>query len=131
MAEKTVNTDLNFGGTGRVRGIAAPALPGDAVNKTYADGLVGATAIKTTEIDYGAVPVIEKTFVVTDAAVSAANKILVQQSGKGATGRDDDENEMDVIHCRAVPGTGQFTLYTTCLTGKVSGKYLINYQLGV
>ena len=37
MAERTFNTDLQLGGSGRVRGMAVPVLAGDAATKAYAD----------------------------------------------------------------------------------------------
>lgn len=90
----------------------------------------GSAAIKEVEIDLGASAVKDKKFTITDAEVSTTSLIMIGHSAKAATGRQQDENEMDALFCRAAPGTGEFTLYVTVLTGRASGKYRINYLLG-
>lgn len=52
---------------------------------------------------------------------------MVNHSAKAATGRAEDENEMDTLLLRAAPGNGQFTLYATAFPTLVSGKFRINY----
>ena len=42
---KPVLVDLDFGNSAKITGLPAPTLGGDAVNKTYADGLGGGAAI--------------------------------------------------------------------------------------
>ena len=93
------------------------------------DSITGAT-ITEIEVDFGASAVRSKRFTITDAAVTASSKIVVMQSGKAATGRSADENEMDMLHFRAIPGAGAFTLLADCLTGRVNGKYKANYLIG-
>ena len=61
---------------------------------------------------------------------TAASKIVATQSGKAATGRSADENEMDVLSLRAVPAAGSFTLFADVLTGRANGKFKINYMVG-
>lgn len=90
----------------------------------------GSASIKSVEIDLGSLAVRDKTFVITDAEVNTSSKIMIGQSAKAATGRQQDENEMDALFCRAAPGSGEFTLYVTVLTGRASGKYWVNYILG-
>ena len=84
---------------------------------------------KTVELDFGSPGTRSKTFTVTDADVSASSVIQAWQSGSAATGRSSDENEMDQIMFRAVPGAGSFTLYATSLFGPVSGLYKVNYRM--
>jgi len=91
------------------------------------NGSDGALTVSEAEIDFGTRPVCCKTFTVTDAGVSAASKIIAVQSGKAATGRDADENEMDAIVFSCVPGSGTFTLYARSFN-PVTGLYKINYQ---
>jgi len=90
----------------------------------------GSATVKEVEIDLGASAIKDKKFTITDAEVSTDSLILIGHSAKAATGRQQDENEMDALFCRAAPGTGEFTLYVTVLTGRASGKYRINYLLG-
>lgn len=92
------------------------------------NGSNGALTVTETEIDFGVVPVHKKQFTITDAGISATSKIIAVQSGKAATGRDADENEMDALILNCNPGTGQFTLNAFALPGPVTGKYKVNYQ---
>jgi Protein of unknown function (DUF2793) len=89
----------------------------------------GGTAAEA-EIDFGSSGARSKKFTVAAAGVTAASRIIVTQSGKAATGRSSDENEMDALMLRAVPGAGAFTLYADALTGLVNGKFKINYMVG-
>ena len=104
-----------------VSGMPAQLPSGDTVT---------GTTIKEIEVDFGASAVRSKRFTITDAAVSATSKIMVMQSGKAATGRSADENEMDMLHFLATPGSGTFVLIADCLTGRVNGKYKANYLIG-
>ena len=84
--------------------------------------------LKQTEVDFGTDAVCEKVFTVSDAAVTTSIKVVAWQSGTAATGRQADENEMDVISFVAIPGTGQITLAARVISGfLVSGKYKVNY----
>lgn len=90
----------------------------------------GSATITEAEIDFGAAAVKEKTFTITDGTITTLSKIVVLQSGKAPTGRSADENELDNISFRAQPLAGTFNLYANCTTGRVSGKYKINYMVG-
>jgi hypothetical protein len=79
------------------------------------------------EIDFGSAPSFGQAFTITDANISANSLIMAAQSGEAATGRNQDENEMDNIGFSAAPGVGQFTLYATPMWGPVTGKYKVNY----
>lgn len=91
---------------------------------------VGAAAIKSVEIDFGSTATRSKTFTITDAEVTTASLIMIGHSAKAATGRSQDENEMDTLLLRAAPGTGEFTLYADAFPNFVSGKFRVNYLLG-
>jgi hypothetical protein len=92
------------------------------------DGADGALTVTEAEVDFGSVPVYEKSITVVDAGVSSTSKLVITQSGKAATDRDADENTMDFLILNATPGTGQFTLNARAAPGPVTGKYKINYQ---
>ena len=84
---------------------------------------------KQTEVDFGALGTRSRTFTITDSDVSASSKLNAIHSGEAATGRAQDENEMDTLCLRCVPGAGQFTLYADALLGSVAGKYKVNYSI--
>jgi len=112
---------------------ADPTVALGVATKQYVDahsGGGGGAVLTEAEVDFGAAAVREKKFILTNGSVTATSQILVAQSGKAATGRSADENEMDLLHLRAVPAAGSFTLYAACLTGRVSGKFKVSYQLG-
>lgn len=116
-----VNT-LNFTGS------ISASVSGNVATVSVSGG--GSATIIQIEIDFGASPVRTKHFTVTDATVSAASHLMINQSGTAATGRQADENEMDPILFSGTPGSGQFTLIANALTGPVVGKYKVNYMVG-
>jgi hypothetical protein len=80
------------------------------------------------EIDFGTTSAaFEGTFTITDANITPSSMIVAVQSGKAATGKDQDENEMDSLILHALAGSGQFTLYALAKPGPVTGKFKINY----
>lgn len=112
---------LNCTGTGVTCSVSGTT---GTINAT---GGTGSFAITEAEIDFGDSSVyFDGVFTVTDAAIASTHKIIALQSGAAATGRDEDENEMDSLELRAVAGTGQFTLYVTCYEG-CHGKFKVNY----
>lgn len=74
------------------------------------------------EIDFGSVPVFEKSFAVTDAAVSGSSMIHAIESGSPATGRADGDALWDAIVLSAKPGSGSFVLNAKACPGPVVGK---------
>lgn len=88
-----------------------------------------AVKLKEAEIDFGSLGVFSGTFTITDSDVTGTSRIMAVQSGAAATGRQADENEMDPLNLRALPGTGQFTLYANGMDGPVAGKYKVNYRV--
>jgi hypothetical protein len=87
----------------------------------------GGASVRQAEIDFGPMAVRQKRFTITDASIGPASKMVVGQSASAATGRHADENEMDQLHLSAAAGTGSFALHAVCLTGRVSGKFVVSY----
>jgi len=73
-------------------------------------------------------PTISKTFEIIDANINTSNNLIMVQSARPATGRAQDENEMDFFVCRAVAHEGSFTAYIDSLSGPVSGLYQFIYS---
>ena|SRR3990167_6082518 len=91
----------------------------------------GAVDIIETELDFGtAVAQQAKSFTITDAAVGATSSILMEQSLEAATGKQQDENEMDSFNVRCVAAAGSFTAYVESLYGSVAGIFKFNYLVG-
>lgn len=109
-------------------------LPGGTATFLRADGAfaspTASASISQTEIDFGATPVAEASFTITDAAVSAASRIIGTVAYVAPTGKDLDELEMDGLDLKFAPGSGQFTLYARGLDGYVADKFVVNYQVG-
>lgn len=98
--------------------------------KTLAQLAAGGANIIEVEVNFGSTPVRAKSFVITDAGVSTASQILAMQSSEAATGRSEDENEMETLIVRCTPGAGQFTAYLESLQGALVGIYKLNYLVG-
>jgi len=73
-------------------------------------------------------PTISKTFEIADVNIHAGNMLTMSHSANAATGRAQDENEMDTFACRAVAYEGGLTAYIDSLFGTVSGKYKFIYN---
>lgn len=86
--------------------------------------------MKQTEVDFGSMPVAEKTFTVSDADVATSSQIIAMIAYEAPTGKDLDEVEMDPFNVRAAPGSGEFTLWLQALHGLVIGKFKVNYLIG-
>lgn len=86
--------------------------------------------LKTVEIDFGLSAVRDKTFTITDADVTVSSFVIANHSAAAATGKSQDENEMDTLILKAVSGNGQFTLYATANPTLVAGKFNITYLVG-
>ena len=82
------------------------------------------------EVNFGATGVRSKTFTLSDPDVLVGqHHVMAFQSANAATGRSQDENEMDAIMYRAVPGpsNGQITVYADSLFGPVAGLYVLHF----
>jgi hypothetical protein len=138
-----VSTNLPYGGSFTVSGgdlqlsgdAASPGntklygTNGSGVKGWYDQPTSGAAVITQTEVDFGATPVAEASFVVVDAAVTATSKIIGSVAYQAPTGKDLDELEMDGLDIKFAPGTGQLTIYARGQDGYVADKFLINYQV--
>lgn len=116
---------IQLGGTG-----ADPTkfLRGD---RTWAMPVTGSANIKQTEVDFGAMPVAEGSFIITDADVSATSQIICIVAYEAPTGKDLDELEMDRLDLKPEPGSGQFVLHVSAVDGSyLHDKFRINYLVG-
>ncbi len=82
-----------------------------------------------TEIDFGSVPTLSKSFTVVHSGAQVGQFVLASQSGDAATGRDADENEMDGLIVSGYVSSVNTIVFFVNATDKVVGKYKINYQL--
>ncbi len=82
-----------------------------------------------TEVDFGTANVVEATFTITDASVTASSVILAQVAYVAPTGKDLDEVTMDNFDIIITPGAGQFTARMSCLSGTVTGKFKLHYMV--
>ncbi len=110
--------------------VAAAALVGGAQTALHSHAGGGSVDIKQTEIDFGATPVAEASFIVTDTSVSTSSQIIGSVAYEAPTGKDLDELEMDAIDLKFAPGTGQLTIYARGLEGYLADKFKINYLVG-
>lgn len=86
--------------------------------------------IKQTEIDFGATPIRELSFTITDADIISTSRIIAILSYEAPTGKDQDELEMDDLSIKCSPGTGDFTMYVRALDDAlVHDKFKINYMI--
>ena len=90
----------------------------------------GGAALKQTEVDFGATPLEEKDFTVTDGDCTPSSVIVSSLAYAAATSKDADESEMDPFFLLAIPATGSFTLKARGLEGLVYGAFKINYAIG-
>ena len=98
-------------------------------DKTYAVP-TASVDVKQTEIDFGATPLTEASFTVSDAGVSSSSQLMGGIAYEAPTDRDLDEVEMEPFNVRFGPGTGAFTVFIQALEGPVEGKYKLNYLIG-
>jgi Major tropism determinant N-terminal domain len=93
-------------------------------------GPSGSSQVRQIEIDFGALPVPEASFLITDASVSPTSHIVGTVAYEQPTGKDLDELDMDGLDLKFGPGTGQFTLFARGQDGYISDKFKINYVVG-
>lgn len=91
-----------------------------------------AASIFQTEVDFGATPTSEQEFMITDASVASTSQIMAQiaYEAPADSSKMADEATMDAFDLITQPGSGQFKLYAACSTGKVIGKFKVNYLVG-
>lgn len=113
-----------------------PTSDGSADNVMKTDGagtvswgtVSASLSVTETEVDFGTTPTTDKLFTITDAGVSSTSKIIIQESGKPATGRAAGDAQWDSITYAAYPGTGSFTVYAKA-SGSVVGKRKVEYMV--
>jgi len=121
--------------TSTLKGLA-PASGGGTANFLRADGTWAAPTasitITQTEVDFGATPVADGTFTITNGAVSASSKILASVAYDAPTGKDLDEIEMDNLNIRVGKcSSGQFQIFISTADGSyLHDKFKINYTVG-
>lgn len=86
--------------------------------------------IKSTEIDFGTLPVSEASFTIVDLSVQTTSQLIGQIAYVAPTGKDLDELEMDAFDVKFGPGNGQFTVYVKGLEGYIADKFVLNYLIG-
>ena len=77
----------------------------------------GGVSGASVEADFGVVAKIQFTLAVANAAATATSRLLAQQSGAAATGRQADENEFDQYLVTAIPSVGSILFVFTALAG--------------
>ncbi len=90
----------------------------------------GTLDIKQTEIDFGATPISEKSFTITDTSVLVTSQLIGNVTYEAPTDKELDELEMDSLDLKFAPGDGQFILYARGLDGYIADKFKINYLVG-
>lgn len=113
MEEITLGTNLSFSGS------TLNAVSGSGGSSTWTE----------TEIDFGTLPIWDKRFSITDAAVSGSSKIMPIPSGNVGTSRKGNDQEWDNLILAASAGTGAFTLIAIAIPGPVVGKRKVFYQV--
>lgn len=89
-----------------------------------------ASGVATTTIDFGATPIGEKDFTITDANVSTASYVeaFIQHNDTTATnGTEMHKNAGVFMKLVCSAGTGQFLLHAGTLFGLVSNVFSIRY----
>ena len=94
---------------------------------TGSGGEGGSANVKQTEVDFGAMPVPEATFIVADVDVTPSSNIIGSVAFEAPTGKDLDELEMDSLDLKFAPGSGQLTINARGLDGLVADKFKIKY----
>lgn len=126
------NTDLD---ASTVKHGLMKKFPGGTTNFLREDGTfaspgASSTNIKQTEIDFGATPVAEASFLITDADVSAGSQLIGSVAYEAPTGKDLDELDMDGLDLKFAPGAGEFTVYARGMDGYIADKFKVNYLIG-
>lgn len=88
------------------------------------------SSVKQIEVDFGTLPISEKSFLITDASVTPASHIVGSVAYEAPTGKDLDELDMDGLDLKFGPGSGQFTVFAKGQEGYISDKFKINYVVG-
>lgn len=124
---KPTGFDWTLGGSGGV------AVPGEG--QIFPQGIYAFQSDvkqKIVEVDFGGAPTYTKVQDVIDAEVTTGVSVICVQVGQAPTGRQIDENEMDmfdIVGCPGVPANGTLRLYISSRM-PVAGKYKFGYTIG-
>lgn len=118
-------------------GPTGPTGPAGATGATGATGPAGPTGPAgagadwtAVEIDFGTTPVWDKTFTITDAAVTALSNVAAVTSSVTATGRVGNDAVWDSLVLSATPAAGSFELSAMAIPGPIVGRRVVQYQIG-
>lgn len=83
----------------------------------------------TTTIDFGATPVADKVFTITDAAISSTSYVEAFVMGDTTVDNDADSHKHAAASWRlcCTPASGSFTLDITCLIDLCYGTFKVRY----
>lgn len=102
------------------------------VDLTYLGGYVFITAfVNQVEVDFGALPVAEGTFTITNASATPTSKIVASLAYDAPTGKDLDEVTMDDLVIRAGSAVdGSFQMFIHAADGSyLADTFKINYVI--
>lgn len=97
---------------------------------TLGGGGGGSVSAATATLAFGATPVSDRSFTVTDTGITAATPVLATVAGFAGFARDMDEIWADPIQITVAPAAGQMTVYAHAALGRVSGDYPLVYVIG-
>jgi hypothetical protein len=107
---------------------ATTYLRGDNTWATPAGG--GSATFGFTTVDFGATPVAEATFTVTDAGVTSASYVECFVQGDSTADNDADSHLAAGRSFRltATPASGSFSLDVQCVIGLCTGEFKLRYS---
>ena len=124
------NIDCN--NIAKVINLPAPSSAGDAVSKSYVDGLTGGFSGKGT-IDFGSVPTDFAQLVITGQTSLVADTEIQAWIQENSTVTNNQNDHLTasflskIYISDIVAGTG-FTINMLCLHGELSGAYKVHWQ---
>jgi hypothetical protein len=86
-----------------------------------------------TEVDFGALPVYEKEFTITDASVISTSNITASLAYEAPTNKELDEIEMDMLSISCGQAlVGSFKMFIKSIDGSyLADKFKINYSITI
>lgn len=82
------------------------------------------------ELDFGDSPSWGGVFEISIAGVTPDKKVICFQSGNAATGKEQDENELDALLLRGFAGVDLVTVYADVIPGPAMGPFKIELVIG-